>query len=338
MSQYIYTRKTVRDYLTSLYASGLKRSQYLQDSEIEAIVADIGIFKFKGYVYAFRPLVSNHSIDEALIIYFFDKYLTRIVMDMTSTIETKLKAALVESCYSQTSNPFFYLIQSNHRYPNFKLNKTTLDNWKATQQQHSNATESYLHYNLYYKRTYDFSINQAHFLQQCSLTTIRPDVNYPPFHYLVESATLGSVIFLIKSLKIGNYDILRAVANTFGAHNPRIFKPYLERLNEVRNRAAHRERLFNRSYRSVTGINHFQVLRAGVNNHKFVDVYMFLFFMQGQIDHYRDIQSSKKEEIKRLFGGFHHDYFIRQNSKQLTKKMKHKKFEEIMDFVYRNMI
>jgi abortive infection bacteriophage resistance protein len=74
--------------------------------------------------------MSNHSIDDVLILYFFDKYLTRMVMDITSTVETKLKTLLVELCYKQIkvlpnghpqkSNPFFYLMQDNYKRVNFE--------------------------------------------------------------------------------------------------------------------------------------------------------------------------------------------------------------------------
>jgi len=337
MRAYTYTQNSTQSYLDYLYKNGLKKSCCLQYDTIEEILNDIGIFKFKGYIYALKHNITDYSIDDALILYFFDKYITRITMELTFSIETKIKTLLIESCYAKTDNPFFYLIKDNHKYRDFKLNQITLNNWKQ-KQNYNNINEGYLHYNIYYKSKYDFNSNKLKFLQDYKLITIEDDINYPPFHYLIESATLGSIIFLIKSLKIDNYDILHVVGSAFGVNNPRTFKPYLERLNEVRNRAAHRERLFNRSYRSVRGVNQFKILRADINNHKFIDVYMFLFFMLGLLDEYQSYNMFQRGEIKRLFYSFRHDYFICKSSKYLIKKVKRKKIKRMMNFIYERMV
>jgi abortive infection bacteriophage resistance protein len=286
----------------TIYTSGLSRSKYLSDNEIEDILTKIGLFKFKGYVKAYKTNMNNHSVDDVLMLYFFDKYLSRILMDITSSVETKLKTVLIELCYKQIkglpsgnpqkNNPFFYLIQNNYKLVQkadgttslFSLNYSSVSTWKNSTL-NTNQNESYMHYGLYYKNKYDFSLNKQHFLSAETLMHIHNGINYPPFHYFVESATLGTVIQLIKYLKIDSYDVMQKVASKFGVTNMNIdFEPYLERLKEVRNRAAHRERIFNRSYRSITRVNHFRQVSQGLSNHKFIDVYMFLFFMMDKLD------------------------------------------------------
>jgi len=120
MAEYNYESRNVDELLQSLYEKGLNRSKHLSDNEIKKILTTIGMFKFKGYCYAFKGVLSAYSIDDIFMLYFFDKYLTRIVMDLTSSIETKLKTVVVELCYEKLrnlpsgnknkNNPFFYLI------------------------------------------------------------------------------------------------------------------------------------------------------------------------------------------------------------------------------------
>lgn len=355
MSQYTHNIGSIKNYIQQIYTDGLKGSNYFNNSEIEELVSNIGLFKFKGYVRAYKNFMQDHCIDEVLIVYFFDKYLTRIVMDMTSSIETKLKTILVELCYKQIktlpanhpqkNNPFFYLIQANYkpivlpdgRIIDFTLNKGSVSDWK-TIQQNPNLAESYLHYGLYYRNTYDFNTNQQHFLNSQILMNTFNDVNYPPFHYLIENATLGTVIKMVKHLKIGNFDLLQKVAPKFGVTNSNIdFEPYLDCLVEIRNRAAHGERVFNRSYRSISRIGHFSNISQGLSNHKFIDVYLFLFFMLDKIDKYNSSTDFKKNEIKRLFRSFKKDYFISNNSKMLNKKIKKKEYEKTKGFILRGM-
>ena len=262
---------------------------------------------------------------------------------------------LVELCYKQINslpgghpqkdNPFFYLMERSYktkrdRHGNIippKIIGTSVQNWRN----HTTVTKDseYLHYGLYYKNKYDFPVNQAHYLRGEPLLRVYQDVNYPPFHYFVESATLGTVIHLIKNLRIERYDLLEKVAREFGILNIRRidFAPYLERLNEVRNRAAHRERLFNRSYRSVARVGHFQSISNPQTDHRFIDVYIFLFFMLGELDNYASWDHFFKSEIKRLFRGFQSDYYIRAASKKLTKKMKREEFNRVENFIFRGM-
>lgn len=355
MSQYTHNIGSIRNYIQQIYTDGLQRSNYFNNGEIEELVSNIGLFKFKGYVRAYKNSMQNHSIDEVLIVYFFDKYLTRIVMDMTSSIETKLKTTLVELCYKQIkilpashpqkNNPFFYLIQANYkpvvlpdgRIIDFSLNKGAVSNWKTIQQD-PNLAESYLHYGLYYRNSYDFNTNQQHFLNGQPLMNTYNDINYPPFQYLIESATLGTIIKMVKHLKIGNFDLLQKVARKFGVANTNVdFEPYLDRLAEIRNRAAHGERVFNRSYRSIHRVSHFRNVSLGLSNHKFIDVYLFLFFMLDKIDTYNNSSDFKKNEIRRLFRSFKKDYFIRNDSKMLNKKIKKKEYEKIKGFILRGM-
>ena len=354
MSQYTHSISSIRSYIQKIYTDGLKCSKYLSDTDIEEILTNVGLFKFKGYVRVYKGDMNNHSIDDVLMLYFFDKYITRIVMDITSSVETKLKTILVELCYKQIkvlpnghpqkNNPFFYLIQDNYKTSErngeivyFSLTRSSVFTWKDAEVD-TNESESFLHYGLYYKNTYNFQVNKQHFLSGQTLMRLHNGINYPPFHYLIESATLGTVIELVKHLKIGNYDVLQKVAAKFGVTNTNIdFTPYLERLKELRNRAAHRERIFNRSYRSISRVSHFHHLSQGLSDHKFMDVYMFLFFMMGKIDGFNSAKEFEGDEIKRLFRGFKKDYLIRRDSRMLTKRIGKKDFENIRRFVLRKI-
>jgi len=347
VSTYSYQSRNIRAYLQSLYDGGLKKSNHLTEIQVEDILNNIGIFKFKGYYFAFKGNHTNHSIDDILIVYFFDKYLTRVIMDITSSIETKLKTTLVELCYKQIKslpathsnkhNPFFYLIKSNYKTPTVKLNYPSVQSWKTVTS--PNEAETYRHYGLYYIHKYDFTQNKTLYLSNDTLISLHDDINYPPFHYLVEGATLGTVIYLIKELRLfGTYDLQEKVAEKFGISNINIdFIPYLERLKEIRNRAAHRERIFNRSYRSISRVGHYSQLSIGVNKHKFIDVHMFLFFMLNKLNHHADTKAFINDEIARLFREFKNDYYIRHDSKMLTKKIKKKEFDKIKRFILLGM-
>lgn len=350
MRQYTHSISSIKNYIQKIYTDGLGRSKYLSDADIEEMLTNVGLFKFKGYVRVYKDNMNKHSVDDVLMLYFFDKYITRIVMDITSSVETKLKTTLVELCYKQIkvlpnghpqkNNPFFYLIQDNYktsvrdgRTIYFSLNYGSVSTWKDTEID-TNESESFLHYGLYYKNTYDFQVNKQHFLGGQRLMKLHNGINYPPFHYFVESATLGTVIELVKYLKIGNYDVLQKVAAKFGVTNTNIdFTPYLKRLKELRNRAAHRERIFNRSYRSISRVSHFHTISQGLSDHKFMDVYMFLFFMMDKIDGFSSAKEFENDEIKRLFRGFKKDYLIRRDSRMLTKRIGKKEFDNIGKFI-----
>jgi abortive infection bacteriophage resistance protein len=140
-----------------------------------------------------QEALRGHTIDDVLTVYYFDKYLTRQVMELTASIETLLKTRVVELCYKWTDNPFFYLLQKNHKFKDFHINQPTLENWKNRRQRDGEAQEHYVHYCLYCKNTYSFQSNKGTYLQNACIE-IHGEVNYPPFHYLIESATLGALI------------------------------------------------------------------------------------------------------------------------------------------------
>lgn len=354
MGKYTHNISSIKNYILKIYEDGLSRSKYLSDREIEEILTNIGLFKFKGYVRVYKNHMNSHSVDDVLMLYFFDKYLTRIVMDITSSVETKLKTTLVELCYKQIkvlptshlqkNNPFFYLIQNNYKFVvkndeevDFSLNYSSVATWKNSEVE-TNQHEAYMHYGLYYKNTYDFETNRQHFLGDETLMKIHSGINYPPFHYFIESATLGTVVEIIKHLKIGDYDVLQKMAAKFGIANTNIdFIPYLERLKEIRNRAAHRERVFNRSYRSISRVRHYHSISQGLSDHKFMDVYMFLLFMLGRIDGFKNAKEFEKNEILRLFNEFKKDNLVRQDSRSLIEKINNDEFETIREFILSKM-
>ena len=335
MSHYRYRRKTVHDFLAEVYASGLQPSRTLEEKDLEAILHNIGIFRLKGYLYAFRGEIASHNIDEVLTLYYFDKYLTRHVMELTSSVETILKTRTVELCYKWTDNPFFYLLKKNHKYKDFRINKPTLENWKHRKKRDGEAQDHYVHYCLYYKQKYSFRVNRGYYLEETCIE-IDEAINYPPFHYMIESATLGALITFIKSIKIGKFDLLTGIAKELGI-NPKLFRHYLERLNEVRNRAAHRERLFNRGYRSVRAFGHYHALRKAIEPHCFTDVYLYLYFMTGHIERYADFEDFFDKEVNVLFDEYRTDRMIALDSLGLNREMDQEIFEKTREFILRGM-
>ena len=335
MSSYTYKKKDVKSFIAEIYAKGLQPSQYLSINEIQKLIESIGIFKFKGYLYAFKSDFTSHNLDEVFVLYFFDKYLTQYLMDLTFGVEAKLKSSLIELCYQKTTNPFFYLALKHHKNPRFYINKETLKNWKNLQMVHTTSTTSevYKHYGMYYRQKYDFNSNKTRYLGQEILIPLTNDVNYPPFHYLIESSTLGVLIYFIKSLKINNFDVLNAIASSFNINQSAHFDSFLERLNEIRNRAAHRERLFNRSYRSVTGFGKFNALRSSVSNHRVIDVILFLLFSLNKLGTYPSYGDFERDIIDRLFMAFQNDYEVGRDSFGLLNKLSNAEFGAIRGFI-----
>ncbi|WP_321469580.1 Abi family protein [Halarcobacter sp.] len=338
MSSYNNSVSTTKDYLKYLYSIGFNKSKYLTDDDVVNICDKVGVFKFKGYVKEVKHL-SIKNIDDVLVMYFFDKYFSKILFDLTSRIESKLKSILVTECYKRTNNHFFYLINANHKWTNFKIDFPTLNNWKK----HTstlNPVEAYSHYILYYLQNYDFIQNQKRYLGSNLLINNIDSItyNYPPFKYLIESASLGNVISFIESLKLRKIDINKQISPHFGVgKNTRIFKNYLERLNEVRNRVAHGGRIFNRTFRSATGVGKFYTLRASLNNHKSLDIYLFLFYMLNELESLNSIQDFKKYKVKKLFRDFKKDYISNIDSLGLVKKYKRKDFENIEKMIFSKM-
>jgi abortive infection bacteriophage resistance protein len=328
---------TTEIYLNSLYSSGFFKSKYLSDDEVVEVCNRIGVFKLKGYIKELKHS-SSKNIDEALIMYLFDKFFSKILFDLTIRIESKLKSILVSECYKKTNNHFFYLIKANHKWSNYKIDFPTIKNWK-THTTTLNPIEAYSHYILYYLQNYDFNLNKIRYLGSNTLINIDSlTYNYPPFKYLIESATLGSVISFIESLQIRKNDINKLLSPYFGlGKNITIFSNYLERLKEIRNRVAHGGRIFNRTFRSATGIGKFHSFRVGINNHKSMDVYLFLFFMLNQLEDFNDIKEFKKYQIEKLFREFKKDYISNKDSFKLVKKYKRKDFDNMKKFIYSKM-
>jgi abortive infection bacteriophage resistance protein len=292
--KYTYKRLDIDCYINSLYADGLHRSVMLGDEEINATITNIGIFKFKGYVRAFRNRLSQFSIDDILCLYSFDRKLSSHLLELTSRIEIKLKTYLIETAYTLTDNPFFYLISDNYKN-NFNLPHDTMYDWEVKEQK--GKKELYPHYRDYYLDKYDFQSNREMFLSDVKLIGLdeRKDINYPPFHYLIESATLGTVIKLVSEITIDENDILKLVGKRFGILNPKVFISYLLRFKELRNRCAHNGRVFNRNYRSVKAIGAYKNIRKDIYDHRLLDVYYSLYFL---LDEDKQFKSSSDLEEK----------------------------------------
>ena len=328
------------DFINYLYNNqNFSQSKHLNNEEVIKICDNIGIFKLKGYIKEIRYL-NDKNIDDVLFIYFFDKYFAKILFDLTIRIESKLKSILINECYALTKNHFFYLEQRNHKWNNYKIDFATIKNWEVQIQSiDSNISEEYKHYILFYLQNYDFISNKKSYLDNRELITNIDEnrYNYPPFKYLIESATLGSIISFIQSLKINNQNIDKKVSYHFGIGQPSIFNNYLKRLNEIRNRVAHGGRIFNRTFRSTKGIRKFQSFRKNINNHKSLDVYLFLYYMLNKLESYNNFEDFKAKELSRLFVEFKKDKVSNDESFQLIEKYNQKDITIIKEIIIKKM-
>lgn len=92
--KYTYKILTIDSYLETLYKDGFNKSSKFDNDELENLISTIGIFKFKGYVKAFRQDVSNFSIDDVINLYNADRSISSKMFELSSSIEIKLKAYL----------------------------------------------------------------------------------------------------------------------------------------------------------------------------------------------------------------------------------------------------
>lgn len=234
----------------------------------------------------------------------------------------------------KVENPFFYLDSRNYNTPDFKLSKQDEDGWRDGYRIH---TEVYRHFREYYLDTYDFESNKNKYLSEATLIATVENVNYPPFHYLIEAATIGLVIEFTTRLTVNGESLLKAVANRFGIFQVDVFVNYLKRLKEIRNRCAHGSRLFNRSYRSVKAFGVYQTYRNGISPHKIIDVYLTLEFLSNRIEKYDSYDEFEKSVIWALIKEFRDDRKIAVNSNGLIGKVDENDFLKLMDFIMKGM-
>jgi len=282
--KYTYKRLTIDSYIHTLYEDGLQHSSVLSADEIRNRVESIGIFRLKGYVKAFRNGLNAYSIDDLLELHDIDRQISSSMFILSSQVEIKLKAYLIEVAYEQSDNPFFYLLKENYK-EDFRLNSDSLNDWKIPK--NSLKPEVYMHYRDYYLSTYSFGYNRVYIHEQETIELCE-DVNYPPFHYFVENLALGAVIMLVSKLRLQNKSVLKLVGNKFGIYNEKTFLHYLLRLKEIRNRCAHNGRLFNRNYRGVKSFGKHKEFRKIIYEHKLIDVYYSLQFLKNSKNIYAE--------------------------------------------------
>jgi len=296
-------------------------NKYLNEKEIKKLISKIGIFKLKGYLYPIKK--SSLYKEDVFFIFLFDRFLIKEISDLVYEIETNLKSILIEEAYNTFQNPFFYLIK-DHYHESVKID-ATINNWK-----NPSKDRYFKHYIQYYLQKYNFHDNFCKYLKGEKLIDINLNINYPPFHYLIESATLGLTIKFILNLKINN------IGKYFFVNNPKTFKSYLLRLNEIRNRLAHFNRIYNRNYRSVKGVGKYKSLRKNIENHSLYDVILFLLLLTDRLN-YNSILEFEEIFLKQLFEKFKNDYFINTYSFNLIKNYDNSNFERLKKFIIGQM-
>ena len=129
MVEYSYKKLTITSYISNLYKDGFIKSS-LPQNELEEIFENIGIFRIKGYVKAFRKDVSQYSLDDIINLYELDRRISINFFKLTSQIEIRLKSYLIEIVYTLTDNPFFYLLKNSYT-DDFVLNSETTFDWET---------------------------------------------------------------------------------------------------------------------------------------------------------------------------------------------------------------
>ena len=308
-----------KEFLDYLYNDkSYKKSLMLSEFEVETLFLNFGIFKLKGYIREIDRKCEK-SIDDLILFYLFDNYFKDELYKITSYIENKIKSFLIEAYYENTKNHFSYLIEKNHKLKGFYIDIPTLNNWLIKEM--VSSREHYHHYIYFYLSKYNFLDNKKRYLYKQELINMQEDkYNYPPFKYLIESATFGTVISFILSLKIKNREISKIITKKMGLKNINILKSYLLRLKEIRNRVAHNNRLINRTFMSVAGIDNFKTMRKTINNHKSLDVYLFLYFLINGLD-YKNLDDFIENEFMRLFEDFKKDTYYNNISYNFLQKL-----------------
>ena len=275
--QYKYEKTDIDTYIASLCSDGFQGSVKYNKDEFAELLSDIGIFKFKGYVKAFRSDVRSYSIDDVLSLYDTDMIVSSRMFSLSSKVEIKLKATIIESAYELTDNPFFYLLKESY-IEDYTINNESIYDWEVKHPNPKQKSEVYLHYRDYYLAKYNFESNKEAYLSDKELIELNGelDINYPPFHYFVENMTLGALIKMISSMQIDGQKFLKVVANKFNMYDAYVFRGYLLRLKELRNRCAHHGRIFNRNYRGVKAFGKHRAFRKTIYEHKLIDVYYSL--------------------------------------------------------------
>jgi len=301
--KYEYKQLDIKTYIDSLYEDGLQKSVFFTDDILVKKISKIGLFKFKGYVKALRDKLSHYSIDDTFSLYEYDRVLSLNIFHLVGTIEIKIKAYLIELAYQHTTNPFFYLLQESYK-TEFKLASDSLYDWEVKPS--NTKKELYPHYRDYYLNKYNYSDNVKEYLFDKDLLQIndKKNINYPPFHYFIESATLGTVINMLSKLQIRENDILKLVGRKFRVLQPQLFISYLLRVKELRNRCAHHGRVFNRNYRSVKAIGRYKFIRKGIYDHRLLDVYYTLYFL---LEEENELQNSIDLENRFIKENFNHE-------------------------------
>ncbi len=331
---YTYKKYDPSLYLKAQYACGLGKPAVLSEAQCLGIVESMGLFKFKGYLYAFKNELDQRSIEDILMIYGFDRYLSKQLMDLSLKVEAKLKAVLVESAYTLTENPFFYLDAASY---NDAFTLSSQENTDWTPREKKGKDEVYRHYRDYYMETYDFEENRKKYLDGAVLVTEAKDVNFPPFHYFIESATIGTVITMILRLESEGSPLLKPVAKAFSFGQPDVFKSYLFRLKEIRNRCAHNGRLFNRNYRGIKVPKPYRKYFFQSEAHRVINVWMTLRFMLGELDSYVDYSAFEKADVFKLFETFKNDGPSNAMLQNLPKDYEMKRWVKLGGFILKGM-
>ncbi len=220
-----------------------KKLEFLDEAEAENTLSQISYYHFKIYLHPLldpaSPGGKHYRKDEyfeyGVELYRFDEKLRVLLFGVIARLEVKLRSRLDHTLSAFSNDPFWYL--DNTFFYTAKGTKIIDDIRSRIQGDFNKEGELYARN---YRRKYH---NNSH--PQFS--------NLPPFWIASEVITIGCLFKIFsatdfsyfKGLPAPHNTLLDTLANEFGANDFNSLTNWVQRLRDVRNRAAHHSRLWN---------------------------------------------------------------------------------------------
>jgi abortive infection bacteriophage resistance protein len=221
----------------------LKQLEFIDEAEAENTLSQISYYHFKIYLHPLLDQTSpggkNYRKDEyfeyALELYRFDEKIRALLFGVIARLEVKLRSRLDHTLSAFSNNPFWYL--DDTFFFTKKGTRYIDDTRRRIQTDFSQEGELYA-------RNYQTKYHN----------NIHPQfTDLPPFWIASELITIGCLLRIFSSIDFGYFKGLAAphnslldnLANEFGANDFKSLTNWVQRLRDVRNRAAHHSRLWN---------------------------------------------------------------------------------------------
>ncbi len=207
----------------------------------ENILNRCSYYRFKAYLYPFQDnktkvFTPGTSFEDCYQLYIFDSELRHYIFKIIEQVEIGVRSLFDQWMTKQKDNPFWYLDSSlfSEKGEQVKTVSRLRDMFK-------NSKEDYA---VHYK--------SKHYNEYCSFFR-----DLPPGWVAIELMTFGDLTKLMSSLADEHYNSLKI--NRFAKSKLTVEKykslcSWLITIQQVRNRCAHHNRLFNSNFASPTGV------------------------------------------------------------------------------------